>query len=153
MERFHPTKLKFSGDPGGASLLQLATIPAESIPLILSLLPPWTVTLETPTLTLNLERQGVWKSCRTQGGKMQEIAWPLFFSGTAAESPWRPWNSESLWWRAQRIPWSEGVWFRQVGLLPTWGWGHPRCSQRLQLCLFHSGSYQRFIFMNSEHFL
>ena len=69
MERFHPTKLKFSGDPGGASLLQLATIPAESIPLILSLLPPWTVTLETPTLTLNLERQGVWKSCRTQGGK------------------------------------------------------------------------------------
>lgn len=113
----------------------------------------WAFAFETSGLILNLERRGRWKPCqnlRIKNARDNEafiFQWDRRATSKAhgTQCPCDGELTESCW--------GESVWFQWVWLLPTWDWGHPSCSRRLQLCLFHSGSYQRFIFMNSEHFL
>lgn len=90
---------------------------------------------------LDLEKWGSWSFCHNGGEESRGTSEALFIQ----RGGWRTTP------KAHRTPclcdgelsgscWGDSVWCQRGWLLPTCGGGHPSCSRRLQLCLFHSGS-------------
>lgn len=90
---------------------------------------------------LDLEKWGSWSFCHNGREESRGPNEALFIQ----RGGWRTTP------KAHRTPrlcdgelsgscWGDSVWCQRGWLLPTCGGGHPSCSRRPQLCLFHSAS-------------